>query len=699
LEEVSGFVVVTKQNYFRPIRKKLQNQTQQKRSSEQEMYCVEDQKDGEQNHPKLPAMRTQTGVSITDKCTGTSVGDKTQLHICEEKENETILVRQNEVYNSDFGKQSAVYQHSEGAPNKSQALRTLPHRNYIGGRRKDECVHKQDKEMQKIPEGCVEELISPVKQSTVFSSRGKICANDYIREPYVRALDSKGDAMKLDKIEAIEGWMKIYENEFFNERNKAIDNEGTGSSVAEAMELSATVPLQGPHVSVSHPTILLDTREKAAEPAGIQTSANLFPSYVDVLCAKQRQCLSQTVPEFFGSHPRSEKAKKSPSINMSQQRLDSSKHFSDETLEEMQLNQQKCGSTGKEELPFARTHHTEGQSIPPKVVQEYICEEKQNWNAKSDLPENNYLMASNNKERMNCPMQSNNANVEGVSIEPICEAVRVIHQETDSFQFKSRSGFKRCPPEAGSKATLEQIEAMIEPKTEEQPSREQTLKQREARRTGAKPEPIRASCHSLMPDIVKVKLAIDNQSKILDRLDLMIKHNEITNWGTYKTEDTHAALVPRSEVLTSLHESESEVGAGNFVSCRPFGSLSSSSSLKNVTDSELSGIPVARNPHTQCSSMSAVKHMTDGRIIGERLHGSPQCPSVQTFAAGHNGRSGYRVLTGHSVGEYCSFSAFLARHTLTEGSYILFMSKRTDTVSWLIATESSGIYCLTQYHL
>jgi hypothetical protein len=647
LEEVSGFVVVTKQNYFRPIRKKLQNQTQQKRSSEQEMYCVEGQKDGEQNEPKLSAMRTQTGNSITDKRTGTSVGDTIQVHICEGKENETTLVRQNEVYNSDFGRQSAEYQHPQGPPNKPQALRTLPHRNYIGDRGKDECIHKQCKEMQKIVEGCDEELISPIKQSTVLSSRGKICAND-ITEPYVRVLDNKSDVMKLDKIEAIEGWMKIYENEFFNERNKANDNKETGSSVTEDLDLNSTVPIQRTQISASHPAILQDTRQKAAKPAGTRTSANLFPSCVDVTCAKQRQCLSQALPEYSGPHPRSEKAKKSPSIDLSQQRLDSSKHFSGETLEEMQLHQQKCGNTDKEELPFARTHHTETQSIPPKPV----CEEKKHWNAKSDHPENSCLMAPNNKERMNCPMQSNN--VDRVSIEPMCEAVRVIHQQTDSLQFKARPGFKRCPPGAGSKATLEQIEAMIESRTEEQPSKEHTLRQREARRSGAKPEPIRTSCHILMPDIVKVKLALDNQSKILDRLDLMINHNEKTNWGTYKPENTHAASVPRSEILTSLRE----VAEGKFVSCRPFGSLSSPSSLKNVRDSELSGILEAGKPHTQCnenSDCSALKHMTEGTIIEEHLRGSPQCPSVQKFAAGHNGRSGYRVQTGHSAGEYRSF--------------------------------------------
>jgi hypothetical protein len=653
LEEVSGFVVVTKQNYFRPIRRKLQNQTQQKRSSEQEMYCVEEQKDDEQNHPISPVMRAHTGDSSTDKCTRTSVEEKIQLHICEGKENETILVRPNEVHNSEFGRQSAEYQHFEGPPNKSQALRTLPRMNYIGDRRKDGCTHKQDKKMQIIAEGCVEEFISPIKQSTIFSSRGKICANDYIREPYVHALGSKSDAMKHDKTEAIEGWMKIYENEFFSENNKAFGKEETGSSVTEAMAHTTTVPMQGPYISLSHPTILLDTREKTAKPAGIQAPANLFPGYVDVICAKQRQCLSQTVPEFFGSHPTGERAKNSPSINMSKKHLQSSKHVS-----------------GKEELPFARTYHTEGQSVPRKVIQEYVCDKKENWNAESNLPENSCLMTSNKKERINCPMQSNNASVEGVSIEPICEAVRVTHQQSDSFQFKSRSGFKRCPPEAGGNITLEQIEAMIEPRTEEQTSKKQNLKQREARSADAKPEPIRTSCHSLMPDIVKVKLAIDNQSKILDRLDLMMKHSEITNRGAYKTKDTNTALVPSSEILMTLHESDSQVGEANFISCRPFGSLSSSSLLKNETDSELSGIHETRETHTQCnensecSNVSALKHMNEGRIIQQRLNDSIQCPSVKEFAAVQNGRSGYRVLSGHAVGEYFSFETLTFQHFL-----------------------------------
>jgi hypothetical protein len=280
-----------------------------------------------------------------------------------------------------------------------------------------------------------------------------------------------------------------------------------------------------------------------------------------------------------------------------------------------------------------------------------------NQDTERNLSENGSLMTSNNSERINCPVQSDNIKEEDVSIEPICEAVRVTYQQSNSFQFKARLGFQKRPKEVDNNATLEQIEAMIEPKTEEQTSREQTCKKRESRNAGAMPEQIRTNYHSLMPDIVKVKLGIDNQSKILDRLDVMMKHNEITNRSTYKTNDTKAALVPCSEILMSLHKSDSGIGKAELISCRSLSFPSSLFHSKNVTDSESSGICKRNKSHTQCnvnsecSNVSPIKQMGDQRIIEECLHNSPQCSSLQKFPVGPNEGSGYHMATGHPIGE------------------------------------------------
>jgi hypothetical protein len=245
LEEVSGFIVVTKQNYFKPIRKKQQNQKQQQCSSEQEIYCAQDQKgtdhynqqmkgnsqkeirlggtsrfyldsrevngdketeaseyESEQNPPKSLAMRAQTGDGFTDKCIGTRAEDKIQLRdICDGKVNKNILVRSNEIYNSDFGRQNIECQRSEVPLDKSQAVQTLPHGNTVGDRRRDESNHKQDMKMHTIAEGCVEEFSPSMHKLPASSARGKIYANDYITQPYVHALDSTSDVKKLDKIE------------------------------------------------------------------------------------------------------------------------------------------------------------------------------------------------------------------------------------------------------------------------------------------------------------------------------------------------------------------------------------------------------------------------------------------------------------------------------------------------------------------
>jgi hypothetical protein len=709
LEEVSGFVVVTKQNYFKPIGKKQQNRKPQQRSSEQEIYCVEDQKDTDYYNQQMkgdnqqeirfggssriyldsqdvngdqetemseyksekdllesPFMGPQMCGGDIDKCTGT-IEDRIQLQdICDEKENETILIRANEIYNSDFGRQFVECQRSEIPPNISQAVQTLPHRNSVGDKRRDERNHKQDMKMQTIAEGCAEEFISSMKQSPVSSARDKIYANDYITQPYVCALDSTSDMKKLEKIEAIEGWMKIYESEFFNERYKEIDNKKNNTSVKEAMEHNTAVPMQEPHNLNSHATILPGTRDRTVEPAGIQTSTNFFHSYVDVIGAKQRESLIQRIPECSGSRPRNEGAKKSPSIKLSQQGLDPLKYFTGETLDEIQFNQGNYGSRGKKELPFPKTltriHHTEDQPLPPKGIQENSRGLIQNMNTKSNFSENSSLMTLNNSERINFSSQANNINLEDVSIEPICEAVRVVpQQQSNSFQFKARSGFKKHSTEVGNNATLEQIEAMIEPEIEEHPSREQTFKKRKPRKKGAKPEQNNTNCHSLMPDIVKVKLGIDNQSKILDRLDLMMKHNEITNRATHKTNDTQAALVPCSEILVSLHKSDTGIGKSEIISRRPFSFPSSLFHSKNVTDSESSGISEMNKSHTQCnvnrecSNMSAIEGMNDGRIIEQRLHVSPQCPSLQKFPVGQTGGSGYQISSGHPIGEYYFF--------------------------------------------
>jgi hypothetical protein len=254
-------------------------------------------------------------------------------------------------------------------------------------------------------------------------------------------------------------------------------------------------------------------------------------------------------------------------------------------------------------------------------------------------------------------MQSDNVKADDVPIEPTCEAVRVTYQQSNSFQFKARLGFQKRPKEVGNSATLEQIEAMIEPKTEEQPSRDQTFKNTQSRNAGAKPEQIITNYHTLMPDIVKVKLGIDNQSKILDRLDLMMKHNEITNRSTHKTNDTKAALIPCSEILMSLHKSDSGIGKAELISCRPFSFPSSLFCSKNATDSESSGIYETNKSHTQCnvnsecSNVSAIKAMSDERLIEECHHISPQCSSLQKFPVERNEGRGYHIPTGHPIGE------------------------------------------------
>jgi hypothetical protein len=699
LEEVSGFVVVTKQNYFRPIRKKLQNQKQQECCSEQEIYCVEDQRDTdhysqqmkvknqqerrfggtnqfclhseelsgdqqmqvsdykqEQHLPKSSIMRKETNDDIVDEYSGIHL-----RNICDEKENGNLLVRKNGIYNPDLRRQSAECQHSQVPTENSSALQILPLRNSLGDGRRDWCNHKQDVKVQTRAESCVEEVISPMKQSPVFSSRVNICAGDCVTDPYVCAQDRKSDVTKLEKIEAIEGWIKIYENEFFNERNKVIDNEEMDTSITQEIGHNTTVPMQGPHTPLACPMVLLDTREKTIPPAGIQTPTNFFHNSTDAICDKQDACLSQTVSECSGFRPRTETSKKSPSIKQSQRGLDSLKHFSSDMLEGMQLNKQKFSNTGTEEMPLSRAliriHQTGSPSVHSKAIKEYVCDEKPTTNERSYFSENTHLLTSNSTKGTNCPKESNSANAEGVSIEPICTAVHVNSQQCNSFQLMARPGFMKRPSGVGHNSTLEQIEAMIEPKTEDGPSREITLKERKSRTEDMKPEQVRTSGKSLMSDIVKVKLGIDNQSKILDRLDLMMKHNKITDRGIYKIRDNRPSLVSPSETSANAHKANGDVPKPDVFSCKLFSGVSSSSPLgnsaccKSCEVSEARGCHTRRNVSGECRQVSATQHMPDAKFIGQCLHDLPQCSSLQKFSLGQNEKSGYVAATGHAGGK------------------------------------------------
>jgi hypothetical protein len=665
LEEVSGFVVVTKQNFFRPIRKKQQNQQrQQQNSPEKEIYFVANQKHtdrynlhdtqeekydeetelsghkSDQNSSKLSDTKTiQTRNGSTSKCTGTCNEGRIQLrHACDEKENKLFPVD-----DADFERHHAEGMRPKVPLSKSRVTQIIRHRNSAEERRDDSY------KMQTIAEGCVQE------QSQVPSGQCRSNVDGHTRQ---RALDTTTDVKTLDKIEAIEGWIKIYESEFFTERNKEMRNKIPRTPVNEVMQHNTTVAIQE--------TCNLATLPGSG-PAEIKTSTDYVHNYVEATGPlTQNECAR--IPECSGSHPRIETANKSASIKRSQQDLESLKYTSAESLEEMQFNQKNCGSKCKEtSLPKVsiETHQINDQTMNHERSQEHFCNPITNMNTESNILKNISSTSVNDSQHLKCSSQKNNVYEGEISIEPICKAVRVVHQEheqSNSFQFMARSEFKKHTTRTGNIATLEEIEAMIEPDLKEPSSTKQTSKERKSDRTGAKSEPSRTNIQSLIPDIVQVKLGIENQSKILDKLDLMMKHSELVERGTYKTKDAQTVLVPCSENLVSEHLTSIGTGNTELTSCRQFNFPSNIFHSKPAADCESSGISEMNKPHGQCnvssewSNVSVCTQMMREGITEHRHRLSPQCRSLQNFPVGQNQAFGPGTLKGHPTGEYHSFN-------------------------------------------
>jgi hypothetical protein len=599
----------------------------------------------------------------------TREGERIQLReACDEKENEIIRIRSNQIDSTDFERHNPEVLRSKEPQNKSHVTQIVRHRNSAEDRKIEERNYGKDKRMQTIAEGCTEEFCSSNQLPELSSSRCKSSDNDSLRKPHVCALDSATNMKRLDKIEAIEGWMKIHESEFFNERNNETGNKRVNTPVKDEMQYSKALSVQESCNALQHSRALQCTRLKCTEPAGIQTYTDYLHSYGDATGATQSESFTRKecakIPECPGLHPRSERANESASIKWSQQGLDSLKYIPAETSEGTQMKQHNYGSRG-EDSPIPKTsiniHLTKRQPINPERSQENLCNPITNMNTKCNILEDTSL-ASSSISHLNCSSQTNNTNEEEISVEPICKAVHVTqqHQQSSSLQLTKRSDFKKRSREVGKYATLEQIEAMIEPKLEEQSSKEQAFNDSDSGNTGATTISSRkTNFQSLVPHIVQVKLGIENQSKIIDKLDMMMKHSEIVEQIPYKSSDMQAALTACSENLVSGHKRPNEIGNTELISCSQYPSNTHQS--KTVIHSEPSATSEVNksvnqsNVSGECSKASAYKQMSGGSVMEQRPLFSPQCLSSQNFTVGQYQASGYGTSKALPRGKYNSF--------------------------------------------
>jgi hypothetical protein len=637
LEEVSGFVVVTKQNYYKTIRKKQQTQKEQREqhSPGKETYYVqnlqhvdrydlrdtEDQKEDEGTEVKQGGAETaRTRNGSTAKCFGTGNDSRSDLGLeCDEKENELVPVD-----NSNAERRHAESVRPKVTLNMSRVTQRARRRNSTEDIKNDGNIM--------IPEGCVE------GQCTARAAGNT-------RQQQVCTSAATADLKTLDKIEAIEGWIKIYESEFFTERNKE-----KGDKIATAPEIELIQKnIQELGTSAAVP---------GSKSINSQPSRGYVHKYVQATGSlTQNECTS--IPECSGPHPRTETTHKSASVKRSQQDLDSLKYISAESLKETQFNEKNCGSENKEtSLPktFIKSHQINDLTVNHERSQDYFGNAITNLGAESVILENVSLSSANDSQQVKCARQRNDTDEGQISVEPICKAVRVVQQQQEqssSLQFTARSEVNKHSTKARNNATLEEIEAMIEPKLKEPSAKKHTYKERRTRpNTEAKTEQSRTSVQSLIPDIVQVKLGIENQFKILDKLDLMMKSGEIVERGTYNIDDTHAVLVPCSKNLVTEHKTSDGTGNTEVASCGQFNFSSVPFHSKPAAGSESSEISATNEVHGECTAW--------GEVPFRRQQVSPQCPGPQNFTAIAHGTS-----QGHPAGEYrpCNWPVSIPRNT------------------------------------
>jgi hypothetical protein len=596
----------------------------------------------EQTISKLPGMRMRTRQDDI----GTLCENRIQLRVeSGERGKESVRVLSKRSDDATAGSYADEGLQSEVSHNKSQATQAIGHRNVNEDRGRHSLSHGEDKKMKTIAEGYVKEFSPPIQNSQLTSARSDSSFYDHTRESGICGSDRTTDLKWLEKIEAIEGWMKLYESEFSNERQKEIGNKINNTEVKD----NANLVMQEAHNVASHPPLTKGTT-RSMETSNVQKSTAFLPNYVDVIGAKHRESLTQRTSECSGRHPRTERENNSSSIKRSQQDLHSLKYISAETLEETEFKQQNFRTRDKESFipnTLTKIYEETGQPLNTERTQEGFFGPVTSTNTENRFLENISLPPSSNSQNTNYSSRTNNFKEDEIVVEPMCQAVRIEQQENQ--QFMARSQFKKPSTGRGKSATLEQIEAMIEPKIEEAAVNECKSRNTEATTELSK----RSSFYSLIPDIVQVKAGIDNQSKILDKLDEMMKHSGIVDRSKCKTKDTKTASVQGSEILMTGDDESSAIGKAEIISCDPLSFLPDTSHSKLRSDPKNSKISdKSQNVSGACHELSVFKQMSGGRIIECTPEVSLQCPSLQKFPAEQSGVLGCRTTYCCPVGEY-----------------------------------------------
>ena len=607
----------------------------------------------EQNPSTLSGTRTKTMRDNTSRSIGCFSENRIQLRDeCVETDEECARIRSNQSDGAASGCYSNEGEHSKVTHNKSQEKPNMGHRNITEDRSRENLSQNEVKVMQTVAERCVKEFFPPIKNSQASLGGSINSSNNHTRQIEKCDLERAANLKRLEKIEAIEGWMKLYESEFPKERETGIGSKRNNKEEKEAMKHNASLSMQDSQKAVTHSLSLEGTSKSMGKPK-LQNSIAFLPKYVEVIGAKQRESLTQRTAECSGPHPRTEGADILANSKRSQQDLHSFKYISSETPEERELNQQDVRTGGKEtSVPntSANIHEAGVQPVNIERTQQGFFCPITNMNTGNDFPENITLTPLSALQNTNYSSRANSSIEDEIIVEPICRIVRITEQQNE--QIFARSEFKKASTREGNGATLEQIEAMIEPNFEEPSVIEQKVKQCKQTNKEVKVEPNRSSYHSLIPGIMQVKLGIDNQSKMLDKLDEMMKHSGIVDRNVCAARPKKAGSVQCSEEVTE-ENTTCAIGKAEVTSRGHLSLPSDSGNSKLKSDRENSKI--SRNNESQQRStisgsfnnMSAFKQMSGGRITESTAQDVLQCPCVQKLHV-----CGYRATNCCPVGEY-----------------------------------------------
>jgi hypothetical protein len=228
-----------------------------------------------QNHSKLSVTRMKTRQDNTSGSIANLSENRIRLRDeCVESDKEHPRVRSNQNDGAAAGGYIDEGVHSKVTHNKSQETPITGHRNVTEERIRDDLSQRGGKEIQTAVERCDKEFFPPVKNPQVTLGGSNSSSNGHTRQIDMGDLESTADLKRLEKIEAIEGWMKLYESEFSNEREQEIDNKINKNETKKVIKHNEPLSTQVSRKAVSQSILSGGTSQSLGTPKVQKSTAS-----------------------------------------------------------------------------------------------------------------------------------------------------------------------------------------------------------------------------------------------------------------------------------------------------------------------------------------------------------------------------------------------------------------------------------------